>query len=92
MWLFAPSGVALEFNAHIPVVGTCIRAFQNIYVPRSSHGSAAKPAAGGPRSKSVSDLVKERSVADTTTSLLALGCRVLGFDLLSLAGLVQGKR
>ncbi len=64
MWLFAPSGVALEYNAHIPVVGTCIKAFQNIYVPRSSHGSAAKPTAapGTLKAKSVSDLVQERSV------------------------------
>ena len=25
----------MDYNAKIPIVGTCIRAFQNIYVPRS---------------------------------------------------------
>ncbi|KAK9866278.1 hypothetical protein WJX84_006341 [Apatococcus fuscideae] len=33
MWLFAPSGVSRASNADIPVVGTCIRSFQNIYIP-----------------------------------------------------------
>jgi 1-acyl-sn-glycerol-3-phosphate acyltransferase len=42
MWLFAPSGVSLANNANLPVVGTCIKAFQNIYVPRSAHGSGRK--------------------------------------------------
>eukprot|EP00891_Asterochloris_glomerata_P008361 jgi/Astpho2/8361/e_gw1.00122.122.1_t len=36
MWLFAPSGVSKADNADIPLVGTCIKAYQNIYVPRSS--------------------------------------------------------
>ena len=36
MYLFAPSGVSKESNAHLPLVGTCIRSFQNIYVSRSS--------------------------------------------------------
>ena len=36
MYLFAPSGVSKESNAHMPLVGTCIRSFQNIYVSRSS--------------------------------------------------------
>ena len=25
----------MDYNARIPIVGTCIRAFQNIFVPRS---------------------------------------------------------
>ena len=25
----------MDYNANIPIVGICIRAFQNIYVPRS---------------------------------------------------------
>jgi len=36
MYLFAPSGVSKESNAHLPLVGTCIRSFQNIYVSRAS--------------------------------------------------------
>lgn len=35
MWLFAPSGVSRASNATIPVVGTCIAPFQNIYIPDS---------------------------------------------------------
>jgi 1-acyl-sn-glycerol-3-phosphate acyltransferase len=36
MYLFAPSGVSKESNARLPIVGVCIRSFQNIYVSRSS--------------------------------------------------------
>ena len=69
MWLFAPSGVALDFNARIPVVGTCIRAFQNIYVPRAAPSSASKaaastssqrPASTSSQRPSVANLIKER--------------------------------
>ena len=36
MWLFAPSGVSKASNADIPLIGTCIRGYQNIYVSRAS--------------------------------------------------------
>ncbi len=60
MWLFAPSGVSLQNNAKLPVVGTCIRAFQNIYVPRSSHGSERSTKAGRANGPSVADLIADR--------------------------------
>ena len=64
MWLFAPSGVSLSDNADIPIVGTCIKAFQNIYVSRSAHGSAEQEAANrtpnGAKAPSVSDMIAER--------------------------------
>ena len=47
MYLFAPSGVSKESNAHLPLVGTCIRSFQNIYVSRASIENA-KRQNGGP--------------------------------------------
>ena len=34
MYLLAASGVSRASNAHIPLIGTCIRAFQNIYIDR----------------------------------------------------------
>ena len=38
------AGVSVDYNAKIPVIGTCIRAFQNIYVPRSAaQGKQSKP-------------------------------------------------
>ena len=60
MWLFAPSGVSLEKNARIPVVGTCIRAFQNIEVPSTSHGSAPKAKEGKSDGPSISDRIADR--------------------------------
>lgn len=36
MYFFAPSGVSKASNADIPIVGTCIRSYQNIYVSRAS--------------------------------------------------------
>jgi len=36
LFLFTPSGVSRAANARIPVVGTCIRSFQNIEVPQAS--------------------------------------------------------
>ena len=47
MYLFAPSGVSKESNARLPLVGTCIRSFQNIYVSRASIENA-KQQNGGP--------------------------------------------
>ena len=56
MYLFAPSGVSKESNAHLPLVGTCIRSFQNIYVSRASIENA-KQQNGGP---SVSEKIAKR--------------------------------
>jgi 1-acyl-sn-glycerol-3-phosphate acyltransferase len=56
MYLFAPSGVSKESNAHLPLVGTCIRSFQNIYVSRASIENA-KQKSGGP---SVSEKIAKR--------------------------------
>lgn len=39
MYLFAPSGVAKATLTEIPLLGTCITGFQNIYVPRESASS-----------------------------------------------------
>lgn len=68
MWLFAPSGVSLASNADIPLVGTCIKAFQNIYVSRAAHGSAAGTDSaadgkngGNGRTPSVSAMIADRS-------------------------------
>ncbi len=36
MYLLAASGVSRASNAHIPLIGLCIRAFQNIYVDRDA--------------------------------------------------------
>ena len=74
MWMFAPSGVALDFNASLPLVGTCIRAFQNIYVPRSAHGSAARRASShnGKQSPSISDLIAHRPVPTRKNTFSAL--------------------
>lgn len=41
MYLLAASGVSRSSNAHIPLIGTCIRAFQNIYITREATGRAA---------------------------------------------------
>jgi hypothetical protein len=73
MWLFAPSGVSLEKNAHIPIVGTCIRAFQNIWVPRSAHGSAQKAKEGRGDAPSVSDLIADRWEPNIGTSTCRVG-------------------
>lgn len=80
MWLFAPSGVSLASNANLPLVGTCIRAFQNIYVPRASHGTAANTDPASTESlngaaPTVSDLIAERyhcirlAAADTSLTI-----------------------
>lgn len=53
MWLFAPSGVSKASNADLPLFGTCIKAFQNIYVPRGK-----KAAAGS--GKNISKAIAER--------------------------------
>lgn len=36
MYMFAPSGVAKATLTQIPLLGTCISAYQNIYVPRQT--------------------------------------------------------
>jgi 1-acyl-sn-glycerol-3-phosphate acyltransferase len=41
MYLLAASGVSRASNAHIPLIGTCIRAFQNIYIERTAGGGSA---------------------------------------------------
>jgi lysophosphatidylcholine acyltransferase/lyso-PAF acetyltransferase len=41
MYLLAASGVSRASNAHIPLIGTCIRAFQNIYIDRDAAGRSA---------------------------------------------------
>ncbi|KAK9835897.1 hypothetical protein WJX74_010493 [Apatococcus lobatus] len=72
MWLFAPSGVSRASNATIPVVGTCISSFQNIYIPderlakvpgQPSGPAKATTAADGTVSsqhKPFTQLIKER--------------------------------
>lgn len=40
MYLLAASGVSRAENAAIPVIGTCIKAFQNIYVARDAKGGS----------------------------------------------------
>ena len=63
------SGVSKADNADIPLVGTCIKAYQNIYVPRSSidRNRAAKEsksgetlATDGVKMKGVSQMIAER--------------------------------
>ena len=56
------AGVAIEYNARLPLIGTCIRAFQNIYVSRSAVYGQAKhqPSVMGDRSKTVSQAIAER--------------------------------
>lgn len=64
-----PSGVSKADNADIPLVGTCIKAYQNIYVPRSSidRNRAAKDfksgetlVTDGAKTKGVSQMIAER--------------------------------
>ena len=42
MRLAAASGVSRASNKDIPLIGTCIRAFQNIYVERAGEGGNKK--------------------------------------------------
>ena len=42
MYLAAASGVSRASNKDIPLIGTCIRAFQNIYVERAGEGGEKK--------------------------------------------------
>lgn len=56
MFLFAPSGVSKESNAHLPLIGMCIRSFQNIYVSRSSIEGEQRKA----RTESVSEKIAKR--------------------------------
>jgi 1-acyl-sn-glycerol-3-phosphate acyltransferase len=35
VWLMAPSGVAKEYNAHLPVLKHAVRALQTVYIPSS---------------------------------------------------------
>jgi hypothetical protein len=59
MWLFAPSGVSKASNADIPLIGTCIRGYQNIYVSRASIENAkGRGAANG--GESVSQKIAKR--------------------------------
>lgn len=72
LWLFAPSGVSRASNATIPVVGTCIQPFQNIYIPDARlakvPGQANGPAKASTtangvvssQDKTFSQLIKER--------------------------------
>lgn len=66
MWLLAPSGVSKASNANLPILGTCIKAYQNIYVPRESidtkkvaattaDPTGPKPAPSAPISKLIAD-------------------------------------
>ena len=55
----ASAGVSVDYNAKIPIVGTCIRAFQNIYVPRSAlQGKTAQAATV--HGKSVTQAIADR--------------------------------
>lgn len=40
MWLLAASGVSRAENAHIPIIGQCIKSFQNIYIQRNARGGS----------------------------------------------------
>lgn len=61
MYLFAPSGVSKESNAHLPLIGTCIKAYQNIYVPR---GKKVKAGGGLVNGKTISQAIADRYVRD----------------------------
>lgn len=50
--LCAPSGVSKESNAGIPVLGRCVRALQNIYVP--DHRQVIKAGKKGAATEGVS--------------------------------------
>lgn len=60
MFLFAPSGVSKESNAHLPLIGICIRSFQNIYVSRGSIEGEKRKAG----IESVSDKIAKRCAWD----------------------------
>ena len=47
MHLAAASGVSRASNRDIPLIGTCIRAFQNIYVERAGEGARKKKKSPG---------------------------------------------
>ena len=70
MWLFAPSGVSKASNADIPLVGTCIRGYQNIYVSRASIENAKGRANNG--AESVSQKIAKRCAMTRTMSLLMM--------------------
>ncbi|KAK9807513.1 hypothetical protein WJX72_001238 [[Myrmecia] bisecta] len=65
MWLFAPSGVSKADNATIPLIGTCIRSYQNIWVPRGKLGKGGEKQAAtslnGNSSMSISELIVSRA-------------------------------
>ncbi len=66
MFLFAPSGVSKESNAHLPLIGMCIRSFQNIYVSRDSiEGEKRKNGA-----ESVSEKIAKRCAQEKPTQVL----------------------
>ena len=55
------AGVSIEYNAHLPLIGTCIRAFQNIYVSREAvYGAKHQPSVMGNRNLTVSKAIAER--------------------------------
>ena len=55
MHLAAASGVSRASNRDIPLIGTCIRAFQNIYVERAGEGARRERSAGGATGREAGD-------------------------------------
>lgn len=72
MYLFAPSGVSKADNARIPLIGTCIKAYQNIYVPEPERPGGKKTAewTGAPR-MNLAKIIADRS-RDRRYPLLAM--------------------
>lgn len=62
LYLFAPSGVSRASNSKIPVIGTIINSFQNIFVP------------SGGRNASGSDSLASPLAPQSTTSLIGERC------------------
>ena len=56
------AGVAIEYNAHLPLIGVCIRAFQNIYVSKEAVYGRAKhqPSVMGDGKLTISQAIAER--------------------------------
>ncbi|KAK9839254.1 hypothetical protein WJX81_004479 [Elliptochloris bilobata] len=61
MWLLTPSGVSKASNADIPLLGTCIKAFQNIYVSRESIDKERSNARAPGGAQSVSQMIAARA-------------------------------
>lgn len=70
MYLAAASGVSRASNKDIPIIGTCIRAFQNIYVERAGEEKKKENENGssGSEASAAADDVKNNTTSTSSSS------------------------